>query len=89
MPHWATVPRMIAFVVCAALQVAIVVAFLLAAHRREAFHAKERALLLQRIQAPERAVTAHEVGPDPEPVPAVSVFDDKDYWLAVEDRNGG
>jgi hypothetical protein len=67
---------------------AVVVAFLIVIDRKERFHARERALLLQRIQAPERAVTAHEVGPDPDPAPAVDLFDDRDYWSAVEDRRG-
>jgi hypothetical protein len=79
---------LIAFIVFAVLQAATVAAFLMAASKREAFHARERALLLQRIQAPGRAVTAHEVGPDPELAPAVDLFDDKDYWSAVEDRRG-
>lgn len=49
--------------------------------RRE--NAKERAELLQRIQAPEAAVVAHDVkGRD---VPAVGVDDDDAYWASKED----
>jgi hypothetical protein len=40
----------------------------------------ERASLLQRIQAPERAVVAHEVPAEAVNPPAVNGFDDQDYW---------
>jgi hypothetical protein len=40
----------------------------------------ERASLLQRIQAPERAIIAHEI-PDTAVNPAaVNSFDDEDHW---------
>ena len=47
--------------------------------------ATERQALLQRIQAPEVAVTQHQVdnaGPD---LPAVSIEDDADYWRAQQE----
>jgi hypothetical protein len=42
----------------------------------------ERASLLQRIQAPDRAVVAHEIPAEAVSPPAVSMFDDEDHWAA-------
>jgi hypothetical protein len=42
----------------------------------------ERASLLQRIQAPDRAVVAHEIPAEAVSPPAVDAFDDEDYWDA-------
>ena len=44
----------------------------------------ERASLLQRIQAPEVAVVAHDVGEAGAQPPAVNAFDDEDYWGAQQ-----
>jgi hypothetical protein len=40
----------------------------------------ERASLLQRIQAPERAIVAHEIPDMAVNPPAVNSFDDADHW---------
>lgn len=48
--------------------------------------ASERQTLLQRIQAPEVAVTQHQVdnaGPD---LPAVGIDDDAGYWKARQEQ---
>ena len=46
---------------------------------------QERAGLLQRIQAPERAVIEHATR-DARDQPAVNAFDHQDYWEAKEEE---
>lgn len=61
------------------------------AHRREMrdrdqLWTEERQGLLQRIQAPETAVAQHAAETATPDVPAVSAFDDNEFWEHVEER---
>jgi hypothetical protein len=63
------------------LVLAGVVVWLERSHRLEgAAWRLERASLLQRIQAPERAIVAHEIPDTAVNPPAVNGFDDEDHW---------
>jgi hypothetical protein len=67
------------------------VAFLLASCYREILWARERATLLQRIQAPERAVAEHARSQRPKgrkPAQVIAADDDEAMARAIKEREG-
>lgn len=73
--------------VCAAVcvaQAAVLVLLLVLVHRERQDIARERADLLRRIQAPQLALVEDQPLVPTSAPPAVSEFDDDDYWISRE-----